>query len=372
MKRPVIQNRGGLAIACALLLAAQPAPQPPEPDAPLPEMAAPDEPPPEPVAPAPDPGEPAPDGEREGYRVVRGTPALPGSAPWQIQIITTVKLTQPQLAADKALPDTDRTKKFYEDMADWERDHVCGGVLIDQDWALSAAHCFVNSKDQLARLPMRAVRLGNVDLEYATPMRIERVILHGDYRRTGTKQHDIALIKLARTPQTDPAIASQARPVNMRSARIQGLAIGDELRVTGWGNTGERESGATRDIDGKPLRKSRALMEARQKLVPNRQCEAVASLKKTVNPGILCVVAGDGRMQDSCQGDSGGPLTRRGVLVGLVSGGEGCGTGKPALYTNVAYYADWIDTARKASRPGMMARCLAVTRGGRKALACRA
>ena len=369
-------KRRGLVITWAMLVAAQPAPvpqpeiAPPAPEAPLPEMAAPDEPAAIPTPPtAAPPTEPPPADELTSHRVVRGTPAPPGSAPWQIQIVTTVPLAPSVLIADKELPDTDRAKKFYEDMADWERNHVCGGVLIDTDWALSAAHCFVNSKDRLARLPMRAARMGNVDLAFATPMRIERVIIHGDYRRTGTKQHDIALIKLMRDPQTDPAIAAQARAVRLPAA--DDVSMGDALRVTGWGNTGEREAGATRDVDNLPLRKSRALLEARQQRVPNSECAAVDSLKITVNPGILCVVAGDRRVQDACQGDSGGPLTRRGVLVGLVSGGEGCGTGKPALYTNVAFYRDWIETAKTQSRPGMMARCLAVTRGGRTALTCR-
>jgi hypothetical protein len=61
----------------------------------------------------------------------------------------------------------------------------------------------------------------------------------------------------------------------------------------------------------------------------------------------------DGKVEagkDSCQGDSGGPLTRQedgGLRTwsGIVSGGKGCGAGKPAVYTRVSRYGAWIAAA---------------------------
>ena len=44
-------------------------------------------------------------------------------------------------------------------------------------------------------------------------------------------------------------------------------------------------------------------------------------------------------------GDSGGPLTVAEdlqTLIGVVSGGVGCGDGIPGWYTKVSYYIDWI------------------------------
>jgi secreted trypsin-like serine protease len=339
--------RFGMVLAAGWLLAAQPAPEA-----------------------GPEAG-PEAESEREGYRIVRGKTAGADSARWQVQIFTTQPLSEAALAADRALPAGDVNKRYYEDMQPWERDHVCGGVLIAEDWVLSAAHCFVNSREQLRGPDMRRVRLGNVYLPDATEMAIERVIVHGDYRNAGDKKHDIALIKIKADARTNRAVAAYAQPVRMLGPRDRPLVDGDVLKVTGWGMTGEREVGAgNRDVDGKVLRGAPSLLEAQLNLVPMTRCEAVPSLRKTLGDGVLCV-AGDETTQDSCKGDSGGPLTRRRVLVGLVSTGFGCGLkGVPALYTRVGAYADWIDGVMTASKPGMAAKCTVKQRRGKPALKC--
>lgn len=60
---------------------------------------------------------------------------------------------------------------------------------------------------------------------------------------------------------------------------------------------------------------------------------------------------------DSCHGDSGGPLQildsikKTGKVIGIVSYGDDtkdtgidCANGDPGIYTNVAYFVDWIES----------------------------
>jgi len=58
------------------------------------------------------------------------------------------------------------------------------------------------------------------------------------------------------------------------------------------------------------------------------------------------ICAGGVYGEDSCQGDSGGPMTMAvdsvEILYGIVSWGVGCATSKPAVYTAVAMYREWI------------------------------
>ena len=330
-----------LLVAAGVLVAAQPAPEPP--------------------APAPE----------EASRVVRGTPAQPGSSPWQIQIYLKASLSETELRKDRELRDSHPDKRFYHLMRAWEQNHLCGGAMIDKEWALSAAHCFVGSKERLLSPPLLGARIGNVDLDRTTPMRIERIIIHGDYRRYGNKQHDIALLKLVPEPETQAEIAAAAAAVRVITPNMRPVETGDSLKVTGWGHFRERNAGGARAADGSVLRSSRVLLEGQLVLVDQSDCAKVPGYRKTLNPGVLCVAAGDAREQDSCQGDSGGPLTRQRVLVGLVSTGEGCGqSGVPALYTNVAFYADWIKAVTVSPPAAAITRCTVAVRRGQQRLDC--
>merc|ERR1719209_1284999 len=65
----------------------------------------------------------------------------------------------------------------------------------------------------------------------------------------------------------------------------------------------------------------------------------------------------EGIFKGSCKGDSGGPLQTynpnnqdRQTLIGIVSGGIGCGRGIPGWYTKVAFYSKWVQCIVETSR----------------------
>lgn len=296
----------------------------------------------------------------DGGRIVGGEIAPAGSVPWQIEIITTNRVTPDEVARDREMGIKRQS---------WETQHHCGGALIADGWVLTAAHCFVSKDDSLRRLDERAVNLGAQDLRFVTPMRIERVAIFGSYSRKGDKKNDVALIRIEPIPgKTNAAIAARAKPIRMLGSRPgdRPLALQDKVIVTGWGITGAHEDGDTRDLSRQPLRASPELRQVGLQVKPQAECrEKVrsAASRGGLGAGVICAGAGDLESKDSCSGDSGGPMTRaqgrEQVLVGLVSWGSGCGMmGRPGIYANITEPAiqKWIERAKKSAPPGKVAR----------------
>ena len=71
-------------------------------------------------------------------------------------------------------------------------------------------------------------------------------------------------------------------------------------------------------------------------------CDRAYAIYDGITVNMICAgVTGGGK--DSCQGDSGGPLVVNGVLVGIVSWGNGCALAKyPGVYSNVATLKSFI------------------------------
>jgi hypothetical protein len=93
-----------------------------------------------------------------------------------------------------------------------------------------------------------------------------------------------------------------------------------------------------------PVLRSATVVEADTGLCQQKYSDRIVK----IGPGQICAGL-NWDSPDSCQGDSGGPLvamdrpTQCPLLVGIVSWGEGCGSGgRFGVYTRISQYEDWI------------------------------
>ncbi|XP_075046986.1 trypsin-like [Mixophyes fleayi] len=222
-------------------------------------------------------------------RIIGGAECLPNSQPWQV------------------------TLHYFDE-------HVCGGVLIDENWVLTAAHC---------NLPSLQIRLGDHNIkDYEGTEQFtyaENICPHPGFSSI-TYDNDIMLLKL-------PSPANQNAYVQTIPIGCLPLANGTSCLVSGWGTTSSQQGS-----ENFPS----TLQCVNVDTVSDSSCrESYPTDEITGN--MLCAGVLEGG-KDSCQGDSGGPLVCASKLYGITSwGNTPCAeANKPGIYTRVCNYLDWI------------------------------
>ncbi|XP_063800013.1 trypsin-like [Pseudophryne corroboree] len=220
-------------------------------------------------------------------RIIGGYECVPNSQPWQVSL-----------------------QHFSR--------HVCGGVLIDENWVLTAAHC------QLTNLQ---IRLGEHNLnsyeEREQFTYADKICPHKGFNSV-SYDNDIMLLKIA-------------SPANL-NAYVQTIPIGcpppsagTSCLVSGWGTTTSPE-------ENYPP----ALQCVNVETVSDSSCRESYPTDE-ITESMLCAGVPEGG-KDSCQGDSGGPLVCNSKLYGITSWGNvPCAeANRPGIYTKVCNYLDWI------------------------------
>uniref|UniRef100_A0A8C6G1U3 Granzyme H n=1 Tax=Moschus moschiferus TaxID=68415 RepID=A0A8C6G1U3_MOSMO len=199
----------------------------------------------------------------------------------------------------------------------WKR---CGGVLIQKDFVLTAAHCRGSSIN---------VTLGahNIKQQEGTQqvIQVRRAVHHPDYNPKNFS-NDIMILQLERKAKQTSAV----KPLSLPRAKAR-VKPGQVCSLAGWGQVAL----------GTPIS---TLQEAELTVQEDHVCESLYP-RHYSRATQICV--GDPRkVKTGFKGDSGGPLVCKKVVHGTFSYGKMNGI-PPGVFTQVSHFLPWIKRTMK-------------------------
>ncbi|KAE8622215.1 hypothetical protein XENTR_v10005149 [Xenopus tropicalis] len=210
--------------------------------------------------------------------------------------------------------------------------HICAGTILNNEWIITAAHCFKDWKEGDPTTPLR-VLLGTFylsEIGLRTQSRgVKQLIKHDQYDPI-TESNDIALIQLDKQVEFSDHIQQACFP--KESADLKDLI---DCSIAGWGAQGKH-------LD----EPSQFLQEAQVERIDTKHCNKW--YQGILGENHLCAGHRKGP-EKTCNGDRGSPLMCRTKknnvysVIGILNWGSGCGqTRSPGVYSPIQSHIKWI------------------------------